>query len=115
MANSPDSPESRIDVRDPRIAAAIDRYWRKNVGVMVSLLIVWAGAGLGCGVLFADALNRYDIGGIPLGFWFAQQGSIIIFVLVILIYAVLLNRLDAGHHRELDAIRRADESGAAGR
>ncbi len=94
-----------VDVRDPRIVAAIARYWRKNVRIMAVLLLVWAAAGLGCGVLFADALNRFSLGGFPLGFWFAQQGSILVFVVLILIYALRLNRLDAEHHEELENIR----------
>jgi putative solute:sodium symporter small subunit len=94
-----------IDVRDPRIAAAIQRYWRKNVRVMAACLVVWAFAGLGCGVLFADTLNQFSLGGFPLGFWFAQQGSIIVFVLLILVYGLALNRLDAEHHSELGRIR----------
>ena len=98
-------PDEPIDVHDPRIVDAIDRYWRKNVAIMVVLLAVWAVAGLGCGVLFADSLNRFRIGGFPLGFWFAQQGSILIFVLLILIYGLLLNRLDARHHEELQHLR----------
>ncbi len=102
-----------VDVRDPRVAAAIARYWRKNVRLMAALLGVWALAGLGCGVLFADVLNRFRIGGFPLGFWFAQQGSILVFVLLILIYALALNRLDARHHEELEAIRRGDGETAA--
>ncbi len=105
--NSPSSADS-IDVRDPRVVEAIDRYWRKNVRIMVVLLVVWAVAGLGCGVLFADTLNRFRLGGFPLGFWFAQQGSILIFVLLILIYGLLLNRLDAEHHRDLERIRSED-------
>jgi len=87
------------------VVEAIDRYWRKNVRIMVVLLVVWAFAGLGCGVLFADTLNRFHLGGFPLGFWFAQQGSILVFVLLILIYGLLLNRLDAEHHRDLERIR----------
>ncbi|MBA2303202.1 MAG: DUF4212 domain-containing protein [Acidobacteria bacterium] len=81
---------------------AIGRYWRANLRLMGILLAVWALAGLGAGVLFADYLNELgSLGGFPLGFWFAQQGSIIIFILLILIYAVAMNRLDARHHREM--------------
>jgi putative solute:sodium symporter small subunit len=101
------------DPRDPRVNEAINRYWRRNVAIMAVLLIVWAIAGLGAGVLFADTLNAWSLGGIPLGFWFAQQGSIIVFVVLILIYAVLLNRLDRQHHEDLGAILAADERGAA--
>lgn len=99
-------PQDAIDVHDPRIAAAIHRYWRKNVRVMGACLAAWAVAGLGCGVLFADTLNRFRFFGFPLGFWFAQQGSIIIFVLLILVYGLALNRLDAQHHQELEEIRK---------
>jgi len=97
-----------VDVHDPRVVQSIERYWRRNVAVMVALLAVWAVAGLGCGVLWADRLSTIRLGGFPLGFWFAQQGSIIVFVLVILLYAVILNRLDAHHRAELDAIRGVD-------
>jgi putative solute:sodium symporter small subunit len=70
---------------------------------MGMLLVIWALAGLGAGVLFADRLDRLgSIGGYPLGFWFAQQGSIIVFILLILVYAIAMNRLDARHHRDLE-------------
>ena len=76
-------------------------YWRKNVTIMIVLLAIWAFVGLGCGVLFADWLNQFQLGGSPLGFWFAQQGSIIVFIILILIYAILLNRLDNEYAGEL--------------
>ena len=76
-------------------------YWRKNVTIMIVLLAIWAFVGLGCGVLFADWLNQFQLGGFPLGFWFAQQGSIIVFIILILIYAILLNRLDNEYAGEL--------------
>lgn len=93
-----------IDVHDPETVAAIDRYWRANLRLMLVLLVVWFVAGLGCGVLFADALHDVKLGGFPLGFWFAQQGSIVVFVLVVLAYAVGMSRLDRRHHRDLEAI-----------
>ena len=87
------------------------RYWRANLTVMVALLAVWALVGLGCGILWADWLNGVGrIGGVPLGFWFAQQGSIATFVVIILAYAVTMNRLDARYHRETQA---ASETGAS--
>ena len=92
------TPQQEALVRD-----ATRRYWRKNVTVMVVLLAIWAVVGLGCGVLFADTLNEAGkLGGVPLGFWFAQQGSIATFVVLIFVYAVTMNRLDASHHRELE-------------
>ena len=100
-----------VDIHDPRVVAAIDRYWRSNLRLMALLLAIWAAVGLGCGVLLADSLNQYSLGGFPLGFWFAQQGSIISFVLLILVYALALNRLDAHHHRELEQIRAVDGGG----
>jgi len=80
------------------------QYWRKNLKLMAWLLAIWAIAGLGCGVLFADVLNEFQMYGYPLGFWFAQQGSIMVFVLLILAYCILMNRLDQQHHRDLEAL-----------
>ena len=91
----------------PALQESLKRYWRSNLKIMMVLLVVWAIAGLGCGVLFADALNAYSLGGYPLGFWFAQQGSIIVFVILILIYSLLLNRLDAKHHAEMVGLRQS--------
>ena len=102
-----DAPDRDIDVRDQPVRECIDRYWAANVRIMVVLLSIWAFFGLGCGVLFADWLNRFRISGFPLGFWFAQQGSIIVFVVLILVYALLMNRLDRRHRGEIDAIRRS--------
>jgi len=79
---------------------------------MAVLLAVWAFVGLGCGVLFAEWLNGFRLGGFPLGFWFAQQGSILTFVVLILIYGLALNRLDADHHRELERIGADPDSSA---
>ncbi|MEM7201507.1 MAG: DUF4212 domain-containing protein [Planctomycetota bacterium] len=102
----PDAPSpASIDVRNERVRACIDRYWRRNLRTMAALLVVWAVVGPGCGVLFADSLNEIRVGGFRLGFWFAQQGSIATFVLLILIYAVVMNRLDRQHRAELDALR----------
>jgi putative solute:sodium symporter small subunit len=98
-----------IDVHDRRIRAAIDSYWRQNLRIMAVLLAIWALVGLGCGVLFADTLSRFHLGGFPLGFWFAQQGSIVVFVLLILAYCVLLNRLDERHHSEIERIQRESQ------
>jgi putative solute:sodium symporter small subunit len=70
------------------------RYWRTNVRYLLILLTIWFAVSYGCGVLFADALDRIRIGGFKLGFWFAQQGSIYVFVVLIFVYVWLMNRLD---------------------
>ncbi len=70
------------------------RYWRENLTYLAILLVVWFLASYGAGILFADSLNRFRLGGFKLGFWFAQQGSIFIFVLLIFVYIYLMNRLD---------------------
>ena len=77
---------------------------------MCGLLLIWAAVSLGCGVLFADWLNQFRLPftGFPLGFWFAQQGSIVVFVLCILAYCIGMNRLDKRHHAELEKIAAAD-------
>jgi putative solute:sodium symporter small subunit len=69
-------------------------YWRRNLRLMVILLSIWFVVSFGCGILFVDQLNKIVINDFPLGFWFAQQGSIYTFVLLILAYAVLMDRLD---------------------
>lgn len=91
------------------VAAALKRYWRTNLAIMAVLLSIWAIVGLGCGILFADYLNQFKLGGYPLGFWFAQQGSIMVFVVIILVYCILLNRLDSKHHEELKRLGQAAE------
>ena len=98
------APPARLN---PALQESRKRYWSSNLKIMMVLLAVWAVAGLGCGVLFADALNLYSLGGYPLGFWFAQQGSIIVFVILILIYSLLLNRLDARHHAEIQSLKQS--------
>lgn len=78
------------------------------------LLGIWAIVGLGCGVLFADVLNAWSLlgSGYPLGFWFAQQGAIIVFVLLILAYALLMNRIERQHREELHELKnREGENG----
>ena len=94
----------------PNAERLIQFYWRRNIQIMITLLFLWANAGLGAGVLFADRLNAYKLfgTGFPLGFWFAQQGSIIAFVLLILLYCLLMNRLDEQHHRKIEKSRDGD-------
>ena len=69
-------------------------YWKKNLSYLAILLSIWFVVSYGCGILFADALNSVQLGGFPLGFWFAQQGSIYVFVILIFVYVRLMNNLD---------------------
>ncbi|MFC5999072.1 DUF4212 domain-containing protein [Quadrisphaera sp. GCM10027208] len=70
-------------------------YWRRNLRLMAVLLTIWALVSYGAGILFVDALNEFSILGFPLGFWFAQQGSIITFVVLIAVYVWRMDKLDA--------------------
>ena len=72
-------------------------YWKKNVGYMIVLLSIWAIVSYGCGILFVEPLNTIKMGGFPLGFWFAQQGSIYVFVLMIFFYVWKMNQYDRKH------------------
>ncbi len=69
-------------------------YWQANIKLLSKLLIVWFLVSYGCGILLVDVLNQVSIGGIKLGFFFAQQGSIYVFVALIFIYVRQMEKLD---------------------
>lgn len=69
-------------------------YWKSNLKVVFSLLLVWFIASYGFGIIFSDFLDQIKIGGFKLGFWFAQQGSIFVFVILIFVYVWLMKKLD---------------------
>jgi len=71
-------------------------YWRRNIRCLLILLSVWFAVSFGCGILFVDVLDKVRIPGtgFKLGFWFAQQGSIYVFVVLIFVYVRYMNRLD---------------------
>ena len=69
-------------------------YWRRNLRLIVGCLVVWFVVSFGFGILLVDTLNNFHLGGYKLGFWFAQQGSIYIFVALIFFYANKMNALD---------------------
>lgn len=70
------------------------RYWRRNVRILSALLAVWFVVSFGLGIMLVEPLNRWHLGGFPLGFWFSQQGSIFVFVILILVYALWMDRMD---------------------
>jgi putative solute:sodium symporter small subunit len=69
-------------------------YWRKNLQTLFYLLLIWFIVSFGFGILLVEPLNEYRLGGYKLGFWFAQQGSIYSFVILIFVYVVRMNKLD---------------------
>jgi putative solute:sodium symporter small subunit len=75
-----------------------DNYWRANLRLMGWLLVIWFAVSYGCGILFVEQLDGIRIGGFKLGFWFAQQGSIYVFVALIFFYVWKMNKID----REFD-------------
>lgn len=72
----------------------LQEYWQKNLRLLAILLAVWFFVSYGCGIIFADYLNNFRLGGYKLGFWFAQQGAIYVFVAIIFIYVNRMNKLD---------------------
>jgi putative solute:sodium symporter small subunit len=72
-------------------------YWQDNLRLVAACLVVWFVVSFGFGVLLLDVLNQVQIGGFRLGFWFAQQGSIYVFVALIFFYAWRMSKLDARH------------------
>ena len=76
------------------MAKDLQEYWRKNIRLMVILLSIWAFVSYFLGIILVVPLNSVKIGGFPLGFWFAQQGSIYVFVALIFIYCALMRKLD---------------------
>ncbi|MBT6438153.1 MAG: DUF4212 domain-containing protein [Flavobacteriales bacterium] len=80
------------------MSESAQQYWKTNLKYLVILLFVWFAVSFGCGILFVDELDTIRIGGFKLGFWFAQQGSIYVFVLLIFVYVFLMNRLDKKHN-----------------
>ncbi len=72
-------------------------YWRANLRVVAVCLTIWFVVSFGCGVLWVDWLNTIEIRGVKLGFWFAQQGSIYVFLGLIVYYVVRMNAMDREH------------------
>ena len=69
-------------------------YWKQNLVYIVVILAIWFGVSYFAGILIANQLDAYNLGGFPLGFWFANQGSEVIFVILIAVYVKLMNALD---------------------
>jgi len=87
------SPEPQTEPADLQEKRRQD-YWKANLRLVSICLVIWFLASYGCGILFAETLNQFQLFGFKLGFWFAQQGSIYIFLLLILFYILRINALD---------------------
>jgi len=71
-----------------------DGYWRATIRLTISLLVIWFLVSYGAGIIFRDALDNLSIGGAPLGFWFAQNGSIYVFLALIVIYCIKMTQYE---------------------
>tara|TARA_B100001063_G_C16571252_1_gene455997 strand:- start:504 stop:755 length:252 start_codon:yes stop_codon:yes gene_type:complete len=77
-------------------------YWISNLKILLVLLIIWFTVSFGFGIIWSKSLDQFSIGGFKLGFWFAQQGSIYFFVVLIFVYVFLMNRLDKKYKKSKD-------------
>ncbi|MDD3797924.1 MAG: DUF4212 domain-containing protein [Novosphingobium sp.] len=84
---------------DPKASGA-GAYWKENIRLLVTLMAIWFLVSFGAGILFRDFLDQFSIGGFPLGFWFAQQGSIYVFIVLIFYYAWKMRKIE--RHYDLD-------------
>lgn len=72
----------------------LQQYWKENIRYVLILLGIWFLVSYGFGIFMVDSLNSVRIGGAKLGFWFAHQGSMYVFVILIFVYVSLMNKLD---------------------
>jgi putative solute:sodium symporter small subunit len=72
----------------------LQAYWKANLAIIIGHLAVWFTVSFLCGIVFADQLDAFRIGGFPVGFWFANQGSLVIFLILIWTYVAMMNSLD---------------------
>lgn len=70
------------------------RHWRQNLKLVGILLALWFSVSYGCGILWVEELNAFTLGGFPLGFWFAQQGSTLVFIALIAVYCLRMDSID---------------------
>jgi putative solute:sodium symporter small subunit len=81
-------------------------YWSENIRLMLALMLVWFLVSFGCGILWVDYLDQFKFFGYKLGFWFSQQGSIYVFIILIFVYAWRMNKIDEKYE-----VHEIDESG----
>jgi len=71
-----------------------DAYWKKTINLIIPLMVVWFLCSYVCGIVLVDTLNEIQLFGFPLGFWFAQQGAIYVFLVLIFVYVFRMNKID---------------------
>jgi putative solute:sodium symporter small subunit len=81
-----DESENAGPESEEEAAARASGYWRANIRLLLALMAIWFFVSFGCGILFREFLDQWSLGGYPLGFWFAQQGSIYVFIALIVVY-----------------------------
>jgi len=81
-----------------------DRYWKRNLGILFVLLAIWWGVSFGAGIVWAGSLDNITIPGtgFKLGFWISQQGSILVFIALILVYAIIMHKVDMKYHLDVE-------------
>lgn len=99
MTDTPPPPPPPSDASDgpthiPVVDTDTHGYWRANLKLIAVLLVIWAVVSFGCGILFIEQLNKVMIGKLPLGYWFANQGAIYVFVVEIWVYAFMMEKMD---------------------
>ena len=87
--DSPDAPD-----RDAETSGNEKAYWSQNIRLLWTLMTIWFVVSFGAGIIFRDFLDQFAIGGYPLGFWFAQQGAIYFFILLIVFYSVRMKQIE---------------------
>ena len=87
--SSPDQPEGAGET-----SANAKAYWSQNIRLLWMLMTIWFVVSFGAGIIFRDFLDQFALGGYPLGFWFAQQGAIYFFILLIVFYSVRMKRIE---------------------
>ena len=92
-----ESPENGADAASGESAES-SLYWKANLKLLGILMAIWFAVSFGAGILFRDWLDQFMLGGYPLGFWFAQQGSIYVFIALIFYYTFAMRRLERKYH-----------------
>lgn len=89
-------------VEDKQTTESEKAYWSENIRLLSVLMLIWFVVSFGAGILFRDWLDQFSLGGYPLGFWFAQQGSIYVFIGLIYFYSWKIHKIEQKYHVDDD-------------